>query len=120
MSRQTITLTDALSHYLRSISQEEPSVLTRLREETADLPDADMQIAPEQGAFMGLVAAIMGAKQILEIGTFTGYSSLAMALASNAHVTAVDVSAEWTAIARDFWQKAGRAPKWHSCARSSR
>ena len=66
-----------------------------------------MQIAPEQGAFMGLLAQLMDALRILEIGTFTGYSSLALALASDASITTVDVSEEWTNVARRFWKKAG-------------
>ena len=108
MSRQTITLTDALSHYLRSISQEEPSVLTRLREETADLPDADMQIAPEQGQLMGLLVRLMGARNVLELGTFTGYSTLCMAMALPPHgrVVTCDISREWTEIARRYWKEA--------------
>ena len=68
-----------------------------------------MQIGPEQGAFMGMLVRLMGAKRILEIGTFTGYSSLAMALGSEAQITAVDVSTEWTAIGQRFWKKAGVA-----------
>ncbi len=113
MSNTTITLTGAIATYYGSHASNEPAILAELRALTAKKTggNANMQIAPEQGAFMGTIAAIMGARHILEIGTFTGYSSLAMSLASNAHVTAVDVSAEWTAIAREFWQKAGVASR---------
>jgi O-methyltransferase len=113
MSNTTITLTGAIATYYGSHAYNEPAILAELRTLTAKKTggNANMQIAPEQGAFMGTIAAIMGARHILEIGTFTGYSSLAMSLASNAHVTAVDVSAEWTAIAREFWQKAGVASR---------
>jgi predicted O-methyltransferase YrrM len=82
-------------------------VLAQLREETAKLSfNAMMQIAPEQGAFMGMIAAMMGSRTFLEIGTFTGYSSLVLALACKALITAEDVSEEWTSIARKCWAKA--------------
>ena len=113
MSNTTINLTGAIATYYAAHAYREPAVLTELRALTAQKTggNAAMQIAPEQGAFMGVIAGIMDAKQVLEIGTFTGYSSLAMALGSKAHITAVDVSEEWTAIARDFWQKAGVASR---------
>jgi caffeoyl-CoA O-methyltransferase len=87
----------------------EAEVLAELRERTAALPLAVMQITPEQGAFMAMMVRIMGAMRILEIGTFTGYSSLAMAqaLPEGGKIVASDVSDEWTAIAREFWMKAG-------------
>jgi predicted O-methyltransferase YrrM len=113
MSNTTISLTGAIAAYYADHAYNEPAILAELRALTARKTggNANMQIAPEQGAFMGLVAGLMDAKHILEIGTFTGYSSLAMALASHAHITAVDVSEEWTTIARDFWQKAGVASR---------
>jgi predicted O-methyltransferase YrrM len=113
MSNTTINLTGAIAAYYAAHAYSEPAILAELRALTARKTggNANMQIAPEQGAFMGLIAGLMNAKHILEIGTFTGYSSLAMALGSQAHITAVDVSEEWTAIARDFWQKAGVAPR---------
>lgn len=108
MSTTPTLLVGALLGYYREHAGHEPRILAELREETARLgDDSIMQIAPEQGALMGLVVQLVGARRILEIGTFTGYSSLAMALASNAHVTAVDVSEEWTNIARRYWRKAG-------------
>lgn len=108
MSTTSVILEGAILDYYRAYAYREPAILAELRARTASFgDDAIMQIAPEQGAFMGMIAQLMGARKILEIGTFTGYSSLAVALASEAHITAVDVSEEWTAIARSFWKKAG-------------
>jgi predicted O-methyltransferase YrrM len=108
MSTTTLGLSGEIETYFRSHACREPAILAELRSETAKLGgDAVMQIAPEQGAFMGLLAQLMDALRILEIGTFTGYSSLALALASDASITTVDVSEEWTNVARRFWKKAG-------------
>jgi predicted O-methyltransferase YrrM len=109
MSNATLALTDAIAEYYCSHAFREPAILAELRAVTAEKTggDANMQIAPEQGAFMGMIAALMGAKEILEFGTFTGYSSLAMLLAGEARITCVDVSEEFTAIAREYWKKAG-------------
>ncbi|MDP7668098.1 MAG: SAM-dependent methyltransferase, partial [Rhodospirillales bacterium] len=81
MSYRTIKLTARLYRYLQDASLREPDVLRRLREETASMPMGGMQICPEQGQFMGLLVRLMGAKTALEIGTFTGYSALSVALA---------------------------------------
>ena len=109
MSSRTIYLTDALYEYLLGASLREPDVLRRLREETWSMPEADCQISPEQGQFMGLLLRVMGAKRVLEVGTFTGYSSTAMALAlpEDGTVVTCDRSEQWTAIARRYWRKAG-------------
>jgi predicted O-methyltransferase YrrM len=108
MATSSITFTPTLYQYYAAHAYREPDVLKDLRVETAALGgSAAMQIAPEQGAFMGMMAALMAARNILEFGTFTGYSSLAMALATQAHLTCVDVSEEWTAIARTYWRRAG-------------
>ncbi len=109
MSNKTIYLNDALYEYLLGASLREPDVLRRLREETRPMPEADCQISPEQGQFMGLLLRVMGAKRALEVGTFTGYSSLAMALAlpEDGKVITCDRSEEWTDIARRYWKKAG-------------
>jgi predicted O-methyltransferase YrrM len=109
MANSTLPLSGAIADYYSAHGYREPEILKGLREETAKkaVGNAGMQIGPEQGAFMGMIAALIDAKQILEIGTFTGYSSLAMVLSCNAHVTAVDVSKEWTDIARAAWTKAG-------------
>ena len=109
MSNKTIYLNDALYDYLLKASLREPDVLRELREETRPMPEADCQISPEQGQFMGLLLRVMGAKRVLEVGTFTGYSSTAMALAlpADGKVITCDRSKEWTDIARRYWKKAG-------------
>ncbi len=95
--------------YLSSVSVREPDVLRRLRAETAPLPCATMQITPDQGQFMALLIQLLGARRTLEVGVFTGYSSLAVALAlpDDGQVVACDVSEEYTAIARRYWKEAG-------------
>jgi predicted O-methyltransferase YrrM len=109
MARKSLNLTEDLYEYLLSISLKESSLQRRLREETAALEEGGCQISPEQGQFMGLLVRLMGARRVLEIGTFTGYSSLCMGLALPLHglLVACDVSAAWTAIARRYWKEAG-------------
>jgi caffeoyl-CoA O-methyltransferase len=109
MSRRSITLDDSLYDYLLSVSLREPDLLRKLREETAMDPASRMQISPEQGQFMALLARLMGARRCLEIGVFTGYSSLALALAlpEDGRIVACDVSERWTAVARRYWAAAG-------------
>lgn len=109
MSNKFISLDQRLYDYLLSVSLRETQVLRRLREETAQLPMAGMQIAPEQGQFMALLVQLIGATKALEIGVFTGYSSLSVALAlpPEGKLIACDVSEEYTAIARRYWQAAG-------------
>jgi caffeoyl-CoA O-methyltransferase len=110
MSTTTTLLTGALVDYFATHAYREHPLLAALRSETAKLGgDSAMQIAPEQGGFMALLAKLMGAREIIEFGTFTGYSALAMALAADARLTCIDVSAEWTAIAKHHWEKAGVA-----------
>jgi hypothetical protein len=106
---RNVTMTDTLYKYLVDHSLRDHPVLAELRAETAKLPQAGMQIGPDQGQFMGLLARLVGAKRCIEIGVFTGYSSLAVALAlpADGTIVALDVSEEWTAIARRHWQKAG-------------
>ena len=113
MSYKTLKLDATLYEYLCRVSLREPAVLSELRAETAALPMAMMQIAPEQGQFMSLLARICGARKALEIGVFTGYSSLSVALAmpADGRLIACDVNAEWTAIARRYWARAGVAEK---------
>jgi caffeoyl-CoA O-methyltransferase len=113
MSNQTIGLTDALHQYLLNTSLREPEVLLALREETAKLPTANMQIAPEQGQFMAMLVHLCGARNIIEVGVYTGYSSLAMALAlpENGRLLACDVSEEYTNIAQRYWSEAGVSSK---------
>jgi caffeoyl-CoA O-methyltransferase len=109
MTNRSIALTDSLYEYLLASSLREPPLLARLREETAALPNARMQIAPEQGQFMALLVRLMGARRCLEVGVFTGYSSLAIALAlpEDGRIVACDVSEEWTSVARRYWAEAG-------------
>jgi predicted O-methyltransferase YrrM len=113
LSRRTEPLTDELYDYLLSVSLREPDVLRRLREETAELEQAGLQIAPEQGQLMALLVELIGATRTLEIGTFTGYSALAVALALPADgcVVACDVSEEWTTVGRRYWAEAGVGDK---------
>jgi predicted O-methyltransferase YrrM len=104
-----LQITDELHRYLVDHSVREPDVLARLRDATASLPQAQMQIGPEQGQLMALLAKLVGAKRCIEVGVFTGYSSLAVALAlpQDGRILACDVSEQWTAIARRFWREAG-------------
>lgn len=113
MSRDTLTMTPEIHQYLVEATLTEPDILRRLREETASHPHATMQIAPEQGQFMQLLVKMIGAKHTLEVGTFTGYSSIAVALAlpEDGTVTCCDVSDEFTSIARRYWAEAGLEKK---------
>lgn len=113
MLKKTVGLDEPLYDYLLSVSLREPEILLQLREETARLPNARMQIAPEQGQFMALLVQLLGATKTLEIGVFTGYSSLCVALAlpPNGKIVACDVSEEYTAIARRYWEAGGVAHK---------
>ncbi len=109
MSNKSIGLSDDLHAYLLRVGGREPDILRRLREETQGMPRHNMQIAPEQGAFMSLLVELTGARRYLEVGTFTGYSALAVALAlpPDGHLLCCDVSEEWTAVARRYWAEAG-------------
>lgn len=109
MSTRTLGLETPLYDYLLSISLREAPVLARLRAETASHPKVNMQIAPEQGQFMALLARLIGARHCIEIGVFTGYSSLAIALAlpDGGRIVACDVSDEYTTVARRYWAEAG-------------
>lgn len=109
MSNRTITMTDALYNYLLQVSLREPPVLRRLREFTSSRPHSGMQISPEQGQFMALLVELIGAKRCIEVGTFTGYSATAVALAlpPRGKLICCDVSEEYTNVARKFWRQAG-------------
>ncbi|MBD2487902.1 class I SAM-dependent methyltransferase [Aulosira sp. FACHB-615] len=113
MTTKTLGLAENLYEYLLSVSVQEPEVLTQLRQETAQHPMGRMQIAPEQGQLMSLLVKLMGARKTLEIGVFTGYSTLVVALAlpKTGKVVACDISEEFTAIAGRYWQQAGVAEK---------
>lgn len=113
MSTGFLPLNEQLYRYLLNTSLREPELLARLRAETANLPDGTMQISPEQGQFMQLLLKLMSARRTLEVGVFTGYSSLctALALPDDGQIIACDVSEAWTAIARRYWAEAGVAHK---------
>lgn len=113
MSNKSFTLPDKLYRYLAENSLREPEILRRLREETLRQPMARMQIAPEQGQFMQLLVRLLGVRRAIEVGVFTGYSSLSVALAMPAEgrLVACDISPEWTAVAARYWQAAGVAHK---------
>lgn len=113
MTRKSLAITDAIHAYLLSCSLRETDVQQELREYTAGHKMAMMQIAPEQGQFMALLVRLLQAKNIIEIGVFTGYGSLCMAQAMHpdGHLIACDINEEYTAVARKFWQKAGVADR---------
>lgn len=113
MSAEHIQLTDTLVDYIRSVSSPEPAYLKRLREETAKDPLARMQITPEQGHVMGMLVRMLNARRCIEVGVFTGYSSLcvAAALPADGQLICCDVSEEWTAVARRYWKEAGLEKK---------
>jgi predicted O-methyltransferase YrrM len=102
-------LPEKLYEYMTSVSVREPAILRRLREETAANPMAEMEVPPEHGQFLALLVQLMGARRTLEIGVFTGYSSLAVALAlpNDGKILACDVSEEYTSVARKYWKEAG-------------
>lgn len=113
MSNRTLPLDARLYDYLLRTSLREPPALAALRAETASHPRVNMQIAPEQGQFMQMLVRLIGARRTVEVGVFTGYSSLAVALAlpADGHLLACDISEEYTAIARRHWRLAGVAQK---------
>jgi predicted O-methyltransferase YrrM len=113
MSRTSIGLDERLNDYVvRSGAREHP-VAAKLRAMTAELPNASMQIAPEQGQFLALLAKMVGARRAIEIGTFYGYSALwvALALPADGKVVACDINPEWTAVGRRYWDEAGVSGK---------
>ena len=113
MTNRTINLTDAAYHYYLQMGIREPDILRELRQRTAQLNSHHMQIAPEQGQFMAMLLKLINAKYILELGTYTGYSALAMALAlpEDGRLITCDIDAITTEIAKQYWEKAGVAHK---------
>ncbi len=109
MTGRTKLLADEVYAYLLGCSSREPEVLARLREATAPLPQSMMQIGPDQGQLMAFLVKLIDARHCLEVGTFTGYSALAVALAlpADGRLVTCDVSAEWTDIGRRYWREAG-------------
>ncbi len=113
MTNRTLTIDDRLYRYLLDNSLRETPLMRELRELTLEQEMARMQIAPEQGQFMALLVELFGARKIIEIGTFTGYSALclAQAMPADGRLICCDVNREWTAIGLDFWQQAGLQKK---------
>ncbi len=113
MSAKTIFLNQPVYDYLRDVSLRESEIMTALRNETAGLEMAIMQIAPEQGQFMTLLMQLLGVRKAIEVGTFTGYSALAIAmgLPEDGRLIACDISDEWTTIGKRYWQLAGQSDK---------
>jgi predicted O-methyltransferase YrrM len=113
MANGSIGLDEALNAYMVQVGVREHPVLAELRRTTAAMPNASMQVAPEEGALLSLLVRLLPARHILEVGTFTGYSSTAMALAqpSDGSITCCDVSEEWTDVARRAWTDAGVADR---------
>jgi caffeoyl-CoA O-methyltransferase len=109
MSTTQTGVSEDLTKYIRNVSVREPELFRKLREETAKRPNAIMQISPEQGQFMSMLVRLIGAKRALEVGVFTGYSSLSVALAlpDDGRIIACDVSEDFTSVARRYWREAG-------------
>ena len=109
MAKRTELIKSKVYDYVLRASSREPDVLARLREATASVPHSEMQIGPDQGQLMALLVKLIGARRCIEIGTYTGYSALAVALAlpKDGLLVACDVSEEWTSIGRPFWREAG-------------
>ena len=113
MSSKTLGLSDELSAYLQQVSLRDSELLARLRDETSGMPMAGMQVSAEQGQFMQLLVKALGIRRAIEIGVYTGYSSLCVALAmpDDGRIIACDISEEWTSVAQRYWQEAGVAHK---------
>jgi predicted O-methyltransferase YrrM len=113
MANRTLSLNDALYAYLHRVSLREPKVLRKLREATEQEEHANMRSAPEQGQFMAMLLGLIGARRVIEVGTFTGYGTLwlAQALPEDGEIVTCDISERWTFVARRFWEEAGVLPK---------
>src|ERR1700722_9912879 len=109
MMTEDLTIGNELWEYMRRVTLREPALLGRLREETARYPNSSCQISAEQGQFMGLLMHLMGARRTIEVGVYTGYSALAVALAlpDDGRIIACDINEEWTSVGRLYWREAG-------------
>lgn len=113
MTKTTLTMTESIYQYYLANSLREDPTLTKLRKETAKLSSSKMQIAPEQGQFLAFLIKMLNAKKSLDIGVYTGYSSLvvAMAMSEGGKVVGCDINTEWTQIAKKYWKLAGQEKK---------
>ena len=113
MTRHTVGVSEELNEYLLAVSVRENHILRRLRDRMRDHPRASMQIAPEQGQLMALLARLVNAVNCIEIGVFTGYSALwtALALPDHGRLIACDINEEWTNVAKEYWEEAGVSHK---------
>jgi len=113
LSNRTLSIDDRIYNYLAAVSINEPELLAQLRQETAEIDYSEMQISPEQGQFMSLLIKLMVATRAIEIGTFTGYSSIciASAMPENGNLICCDISPQWTDIAKKYWALAGLEKK---------
>ena len=104
-----LVIGEELWEYMRRVTLREPALLRRLREETVRYPNSSFQISAEQGQFMGLLMRLIGARRTIEVGVYTGYSALAVALAlpEDGRVIACDINKDWTSVARRYWREAG-------------
>jgi predicted O-methyltransferase YrrM len=115
VTRRSEQISDALQEYVEAHSTPPDQILTELAEQTASMfgAEAGMQIGPEQGTFMTLLAKLVGAARAVEVGTFTGYSAICVArgLAEGGRLLCCDISEEWTSVAREYWKRAGLADR---------
>jgi predicted O-methyltransferase YrrM len=113
MARQTLGMSDPLYDYLLSVSLREPDILRRCRAETAEMAMSTKQISPDEGQLLALLTRLSGARRTIEVGVFTGYSAMCVALAmpEDGRIIACDIDEDWTAVARRYWQEAGIAHK---------
>lgn len=113
MANKTLNMSDELYDYLQKVSLREPEVLKKLRDATENEELSNMRSAPEQGQFMAMLLRLIGARRVIEVGTFTGYATLwmAQALPEDGEIITCDVSEQWTFLAHRFWETAGVLPK---------
>src|ERR1700681_1267172 len=109
MPPKDLTIGDELWEYMRHVTLREPALLRRLREETAHYPNSNLQISAEQGQLMTLLMHLVGARRTIEIGVYTGYSALSVALAlpDDGRIIACDINEGWTSVGRRYWREAG-------------
>src|ERR1700685_1710073 len=106
---EDLAIGNELWEYMRRVTLREPALLRRLREETARYPNSSCQISAEQGQLMGLLTHLIGARGAMEVGVYTGYSALSVALPlpDDGRIIACDINEEWTSVGRRYWREAG-------------